>query len=213
MWVLKLGGSLYGSKQLAEWLRRLARHAGSLVVVPGGGPFADQVRLAQRRWHFDDRHAHAMALRAMEQFGNLLCAIDPRFMPADGNAGIHEVLARDRVPVWFPVRQILAESTVDAGWHVTSDSLALWLAAELVADGVVLVKSAVLPPASATIGSMQGDGVLDESFEQYAVRLDRPIHVINRDYPGELEAILDGRAGRCVWSPRSAQNRHMPQFQ
>ena len=208
MWVLKLGGSLYKSKHLAEWLQRVARHAGPVVLVPGGGPFADQVRQAQCHWHFDDSHAHAMALRAMEQFGSLLCAVDPRYEPADGTVAIQEVLARGRIPVWFPVRQILGEATVEASWRVTSDSLALWLAAELNAHGVVLVKSAALPPESATIGSMQGDGLLDESFEGYAGKLDCPIHVIDRGYQGDLDAILMRRAGRCIWPSRRTRVRH-----
>ena len=208
MWVLKLGGSLYQSKHLDDWLHRLSRHSGSLVVVPGGGPFADQVRLAQGLWHFDDRHAHAMALRAMEQFGSLLCAINSRFTPADSDAVIRKVLAEDRIPVWFPVRQILAEPTVEASWQVTSDSLALWLAAELAAGGVVLVKSAALPSESATIGSMQQDGLLDESFDRYASKLGCPIYMVNRDYRGELNAILNGQAGRQVWPPARTQGRY-----
>ena len=211
MWVLKLGGSLYDSKHLDEWLYRLSRHAGSWVVVPGGGPFADQVRSAQRLWRFDDRHAHAMALRAMEQFGSLLCAVNSRFISADSDIAIRKVLAEGQIPVWFPVRQILADSTVQASWQVTSDSLALWLAAELAADGVVLVKSAALPSGSATVGSMRQDGLLDGAFEEYADKLDCPIRVIHRDYAGDLDAILGGRAGRCVWSPRSTRGCHMAQ--
>ncbi|MCG8046554.1 MAG: hypothetical protein N0C89_17320 [Candidatus Thiodiazotropha endolucinida] len=74
MWVVKLGGSLFNSADLRDWLAVLAK-AGSLVIVPGGGPFADQVRLAQRLWQIDDSSAHLMALLAMEQFGRMLCGL------------------------------------------------------------------------------------------------------------------------------------------
>lgn len=74
MWVVKLGGSLAASDRLPDWLRSLAGRS-DLVLVPGGGPFADQVRAMQARWGFDDATAHHLALLAMEQFGRMLCAL------------------------------------------------------------------------------------------------------------------------------------------
>ena len=46
--VLKLGGSYAFSPHLKDWLDAIAACAGCAVVVPGGGPFADAVRMAQR---------------------------------------------------------------------------------------------------------------------------------------------------------------------
>ncbi len=40
--------------------------AGKVVIVSGGGPFADQVRDAQKRWKFNDQQAHQIALHAMD---------------------------------------------------------------------------------------------------------------------------------------------------
>ena len=47
-----------------------------VVVVPGGGPFADAVRTAQGLWQFSDEVAHVMAIGAMDQFGRMLCGIE-----------------------------------------------------------------------------------------------------------------------------------------
>ena len=41
MRVVKLGGSLSGAPELKAWLAALAGAAGRVVLVPGGGPFAD----------------------------------------------------------------------------------------------------------------------------------------------------------------------------
>ena len=38
-----------------------------VVIVPGGGLFADQVRVTQKLWQFNDQVAHQMALLAMQQ--------------------------------------------------------------------------------------------------------------------------------------------------
>ena len=51
--------------------------AGSIAIVPGGGPFADGVRTAQASIGYDDRAAHAMALMAMAQFGCALRSLNP----------------------------------------------------------------------------------------------------------------------------------------
>ena len=59
MWIIKLGGSLLSSGSLKEWLSIIVEFgAGKLVIVPGGGIFADQVRNAQQKYKFDDKTAH-----------------------------------------------------------------------------------------------------------------------------------------------------------
>jgi len=70
--VLKLGGSYAFSPFLKNWIDAVKDCAGCVVLVPGGGPFADAVRAAQPRMGFDDRAAHEMAVLAMDQYG---CAI------------------------------------------------------------------------------------------------------------------------------------------
>ena len=69
MIVIKLGGSLSQAETLVSCLDRLEQQYKDkpVVIVPGGGAFADQVRLAQGRWQFDDITAHRMAILAMQQ--------------------------------------------------------------------------------------------------------------------------------------------------
>jgi len=55
--VVKLGGSFAYSDYLQDWIEALAACAGRVVVVPGGGPFDDAVRLAQRQM----RHRSGLA--------------------------------------------------------------------------------------------------------------------------------------------------------
>ena len=72
--IVKLGGSLARTPHCAAWLDTLAAWGGPLILVPGGGPFADCVRVAQAAIGFDDAAAHRMALLAMEQFAIVLAA-------------------------------------------------------------------------------------------------------------------------------------------
>src|SRR5689334_63854 len=106
--VIKLGGSGAFSPDLRGWAAAVAECGGRAVVVPGGGPFAEQVRIAQPRMGFDDTAAHHMALLAMEQFGHALASFDARLSPADTIAALRRALRDRRVPVWLPTGMALA---------------------------------------------------------------------------------------------------------
>jgi 5-(aminomethyl)-3-furanmethanol phosphate kinase len=168
LWVVKLGGSLATSPLLQPWLDALAARGGALVVVPGGGPFADEVRAMQSRCGFDNTTAHHMALLAMEQYGLMLCALAPRLRPAATRAEIARQLADRLVPVWQPTRMALGRKEISESWDMTSDSLAAWLAAELRAS-LLLVKSAVIP-ASASLDDLVADGIVDPLLPKFVVR-------------------------------------------
>src|SRR5215471_19096861 len=90
--VVKLGGSHAFSKHLPAWLDALLLVAGRVVIVPGGGPFANAVRSAQPTMGFDDSAAHRMALLAMEQFGSALVGLRPSLTLADTIAAIRAAL-------------------------------------------------------------------------------------------------------------------------
>jgi len=84
--VVKLGGSHAHGPHLKDWLAAIAAEAGSIAIVPGGGPFADAVRTAQAGIGYDDRAAHAMALMAMAQFGAALTSLNPALRLAASGA-------------------------------------------------------------------------------------------------------------------------------
>ncbi len=166
MWVVKLGGSLAFSNNLGHWLRSLTGLR--LVLVPGGGPFADQVRAVQRHWKFADDAAHHMALIAMEQYGRMLCAIQPGLEPAVNLSEIDAVLKRGRVPVWMASVMAMEDAGLERSWNLTSDSLAAWLAGLLQADALILIKSADITSGPASLDELMGLGLVDKLFVCHA---------------------------------------------
>src|SRR3954471_11359363 len=119
--VVKLGGSHAFSGHLAGWIAAIADCAGDIVVVPGGGPFADGVRDAQSKMGFGDEAAHHMALLAMEQYGCALAGMNRACVLADSLAAIGRALAEEQVPVWLPSRMALAAKDIPCSWDVSSD--------------------------------------------------------------------------------------------
>ena len=164
--VVKLGGSHVLSPLLHPWLRAIAAEAGKLVLVPGGGPFADAVRAAQPVMGFDDRAAHAMALLAMTQCAMALANLDPALVVAADEADIARALSALRVPVWSPWPMACDAPDIAESWDVTSDSLALWLAARLQAQRVVIIKHRAVPIGE-DLPALAEAGVVDRAFPRF----------------------------------------------
>ena len=165
MWVVKIGGSLETSPRLPELLTLLADYGRSkVVIVPGGGRFAEQVREEQRVTEMDDTTAHHLAIRAMEQYGALLCGMERRLYPVADIGEINGASDEATTPVWFPAKALETQTDIPASWQVTSDSLALWFAGKINAAGLILVKSA--PSATNDISTLTATGYLDTYFPQ-----------------------------------------------
>jgi dihydroneopterin aldolase len=164
--VVKIGGSLAFAPELRGWLDAVARARGSVVVVPGGGPFADAVRAAQARMGFDESAAHAMAMMAMAQFGRALLSFETTLERVETRAAIRRALGADRVPVWDPERMAAAAGLPET-WRLTSDSLAAWLTGALRAERLLLVKHGRFDGLRLDAGSLATEGVVDPLFPHY----------------------------------------------
>lgn len=168
--IVKLGGSLAYSPYLRAWLAACRNAHRAIIIVPGGGPFADAVRDAQARMGLSDSAAHRMALLAMAQFGEALASLEPGFMVAQGFEGLELALEEGATPIWVPLELVSGGMGIEESWDVTSDSLAAWLATALGARTVVLVKQ--VSPTSDTVSAdeMSELGVADRAFPAFATR-------------------------------------------
>lgn len=148
--VVKVGGGLLraegweGLRRACDEVTELARDL-PVLLVPGGGPFADAVRAVDAEVGLGDEVAHALALRAMDQLGLLLAALLPGA----------ELLARLVAPRSLGLLQVAPAFDgipgVPQSWEVTSDSLAVLAAGAIGADEVVLLKPVAGVPAAATL--------------------------------------------------------------
>lgn len=181
MLVVKLGGSLLGTPELQIWLDILAREGdGRVVIVPGGGVFADAVRVAQKVGNFNDATAHHAALLAMDQFGLVMEGLQPELATAASELEISERSWQHRAIVWLPSRMVLADDDIPKSWDVTSDSLAAWLTAKLGAEELILVKYSDTIDTRFTVPQLISKNVLDPSFDQFAASLNCPVSVIGK---------------------------------
>lgn len=183
MWVVKLGGSLLGSPELPRWLDTLVKISdGKVLIVPGGGMFADTVREVQTISGVNDQVAHHLALLAMDQFGLMLAGMNPGLVTASSELEIAERGWQHRGIVWLPSHMVLADENIPQNWHVTSDSLSAWIAGKIGSEQLVLVKSKVLSSyqKSSSVQSLIADGLIDHAFPEFSAECNFQTWVLNK---------------------------------
>lgn len=146
-------------KTLQTWLDIMAIDQGvQIVIVPGGGLFADAVRDAQAIFGFDDAVAHHLALQAMAQFGTLLASMHSAFVTVDNLTDIAKYASQRQAMIWLPTDMVLSDLSIAKSWQVTSDSLSVWLARKIQAQSLVIVKSVPFLKKYSLASAMQNDG-------------------------------------------------------
>ena len=158
--VVKFGGGLLAHVEhfdAALATISVAATSRHLLIVPGGGPFADAVRDADRRLGLSDAAAHWMAVLAMDQYAHVIVEKLPGAVLVTEPRQIADALSGQpvaHIPVLAPYRWLRETDPLPHSWEVTSDSIAAWVAASVGARRLVLVK-----PPGAT-----GSGLVDAYF-------------------------------------------------
>jgi hypothetical protein len=162
--VVKIGGGLLAHDGSLEAvlavIEGLARDR-PLVIVPGGGPFADAVREQDDRLGLSDDAAHWMAVLAMDQYAHLIASRLGSATLVWDAAAIARAVRAGRVPVLVPSSWLRAADPLPHSWSVTSDSIAAWIANAIGARELLLIK----PPGAS------GKDVVDPYFAEAAAHL------------------------------------------
>jgi aspartokinase-like uncharacterized kinase len=122
--VMKIGGSLID--QVPEITRALLESPCPILVIPGGGPFANLVRTL----HAPDNESHWMAVLGMEQYGWYIASHGIRASP--------DLQVPKHPTVLLPYALMQKEDPLPHHWGITSDTIAAWVAYRLGLDLVIL---------------------------------------------------------------------------
>ncbi len=122
MIVIKLGGSLmHSAKELVKEIISYSRSNGErILIVPGGGVFAETVR----KVNVSDEAAHWMAILGMEQYGYFLA-------DRTGARLVEDLGLKEGVSIILPYNLLKKRDELPHTWDVTSDSIAAWIAHQL----------------------------------------------------------------------------------
>lgn len=207
-YVLKIGGSLLSyPDDLRRLCARLAALAGefNMLVVPGGGVFADAVRGVYSTLKLPEETAHSMAVLAMDQYGLLLQTFfngSARLIYGVNRAS--SCFKEGKVAILMASHMLLNEKTLPRSWDVTSDSTAAYVAKLIGAEALILVKVVdgltergsrrLLKKVSVESLVSQVEG---GCIDRYIPNLLKPSRlrcfIVNGRFPERVEGILRGR--------------------
>ncbi len=180
---IKAGGGLTA---FPGALDRVARAVGELagqyrvLVLPGGGPFADAVRAFQQQETVSTDAAHWMAILAMDQYAHVLAERIPGAVLVDEPGAVMAGLDQAAVVVLAPYRWMRAADVLPHTWNATSDSVAAFVAGAFDAAYLVLIKPVdssdprIVDPCFASVlpSNLPWMAISWEQVEELRVRLD-----------------------------------------
>ena len=180
-WVIKIGGSLYNSPNLVEWLNTLSEcKTQNIIIVPGGGPFADRVREVDSKFNLDQELAHNMAVLAMQQYGYLMKSLCPALQLVNTQQKLCECWKKQKVAIWEPFDMIRDYYKLEKSWDITSDSLAAWLAKFLSVDQLLFVKSADITLSKSSYEELLNEACIDPYLPKMLAELNIRTHFMHK---------------------------------
>jgi len=209
--VIKVGGSLAEDSvnliTLCQELGALAK-SHKMLIVPGGGKFADVVREFYHNFDLTDTVAHKMAILSMDQFGLFLSSITPNSQTSYVLEEARRLSSTGILPIILPSNLMLQKDPLNHSWDVTSDSIAAYIAGLLLAKKLILVtdvdgvftEDPKKDPNARMIEKLSVNELLDwnkrTSVDKFLprillkTRLD--CYVVNGKHPERIKAILKG---------------------
>jgi aspartokinase-like uncharacterized kinase len=216
--VIKIGGSLAEEpkalRKLCMKLSELAKKY-AVIFVPGGGRFADVVRIFDKRYTLSNHVSHKMAILAIDQFGLLLSDIMPdsyvfhRLEDAKAKAEANDA------PVFLPSTLMFEQNPLENSWAVTSDSIAAHVAKQVDAKKLILVTNVdgvftsdprknldakLIERLTISQLSMFNDRTsVDSNLHKMLLNARFECYVVNGQFPERIEAILRGIETTCTF--------------
>jgi len=225
--VLKIGGRLGRGNHLRAACGEVAvlglRHR--MLIVPGGGVFADTVRRCDARVGLSDTAAHWMAILAMDQYGYLLADLIPGSAIVRSLEDAHEVATEGRIPVLLPFDLVNRADSLPHSWTVTADSIAAWVAGVVEAGTLVLLKDrkglsnpvdggGASSPHTVTVDQLAGWVGVDGYCSQLLRGAGFDLWILNGERPERLTELLETGLTEGMCMPRSdasgSAQRHGP---
>ncbi len=215
--IIKIGGSLalYPAKlkNLCSKLSEATKN-NKLVVVPGGGEFADVVREVDKRFKLSAEASHRMAILAMDQYGFLLSDLTKDACVVNKLEDVQRVLNLNKIPVFLPSNLMLNGDPLRNSWDVTSDSIATFIASQLHISKVILVTDVdgvytcdpkkysdakLIERLSAKQLEIMHQRTSVDKFLPYLLsKLQIQCVVVNGLYPERVEAVLERQKAICT---------------
>jgi 5-(aminomethyl)-3-furanmethanol phosphate kinase len=199
--VIKIGGSLLNGNNHTDLCKRLLDIGtrNRILIIPGGGVFADEVRVISERYNIDQDTAHWMAILSMNQYGYLLSSMIPGSIPVENIDEAKKYLDKLVPVVLLPYHLIKILDPLPHSWDVTSDSIAAWVTGYIGAKRLVIVKSIDMPygkgkacdySTPVDMERLKDTDIIDPMFYETMKGTSARLWIINGNYPNQLNGLF-----------------------
>jgi 5-(aminomethyl)-3-furanmethanol phosphate kinase len=208
-WVVKVGGSLFPKDAIKLCKALLGRN---ILIICGGGIFADKIRDYDKEMHFSNSANHKAAIICMDILGVLVADRVNGAEPVYSLEEARRCVDQGKLPVLLPHRLLEYLDPLEHSWRVTSDSLSLAIARHLEAklliatdvdgiytdepssDGAQLIKT-ISAKKLLNFGQTSVDEILAELLLQYK----SDCYVVNGKHPERVISVMEGKNSRYTF--------------
>ncbi len=207
--IIKLGGSLIEKgRDIIRFLRDYVdekEKAPTIILIPGGGPFAEVVRNVSADMSISEETAHWMAVLAMHQYGLLL---------ANGEIGIalvesmKEIDGAEPIRILLPYEVLKADDCLPHTWDVTSDTIAAFVANKIGektfikltdVDGIIDEKGHLIKEIYAKeMVELEEKGCVDAGLPGFLMQNRMSCTIVNGNFPNRIIAAIEGKETLCT---------------
>ncbi|MHA1409914.1 MAG: amino acid kinase family protein [Candidatus Odinarchaeia archaeon] len=142
--VVKVGGSLFvdfnKTALIFNTLLELIHGGYRLVVVPGGGMFADSIRMLQKKYNITDDAAHWLAILSMVQTAYLIMDINKYAVIFSNIKELNALYDKNFLPIVNAHDFLKSDDRLPHSWDITSDSISVFIANKLNSKKLILLK-------------------------------------------------------------------------
>jgi 5-(aminomethyl)-3-furanmethanol phosphate kinase len=214
--VIKVGGSLSQNptklRVLCSKLSGLSVHMG-LVVVAGGGEFADVARRLDCTLKLSAYASHRMAILGMDAYGFAIADLIENAVVVDTFEKAKQAIEDRKLAVFLPSRFMFSEDPLPNAWDVTSDSISAYIAGKLEAKKIVLITDVdgifdknpkehtdakLISKTSAHDLQTNARSSVDCALPKMLLELKTPCFVVNGFFVERVEAVLCGQNAVCT---------------
>lgn len=200
--IIKVGGSLQKGHNLTD-LCLMLENIGKkhrIILIPGGGLFADSVRRCTRDFNIDQNTAHWMAILAMNQYGYLLSSLIPDSVTTEDIDEAQHCAEQYQPAIFLPYRLLKQKDPLPHSWQITSDSISAWIAGYLDTKRLILIKSRDMPENKKTgnvakrplnLGNLTQTDIVDPMFCSIMNKVSADLWIINGNDPKQLTGLFE----------------------
>ncbi len=203
MHIVKIGGSLtYDAKPLLKTLKNYVKESNkNIVIIPGGGEFANVVRKIDKSLNLSNSLSHKLAIKCMDLIGEIYSEIG-NIKAYDTLFDLKREIKKEKIAILLPSKILISTDISEHSWDVTSDSLSLYIGNLLDVKEIIIATDVdgiydKFPGGKLlniiNANEIQGLTSVDKTFPILLKKFKMTAYVVNGKYPQRVIDILEGK--------------------